>query len=124
MTSDDRDDDMLRAAFAELRSEDGRVAPDFDRVIAKATRRDRESRSVAWPLLRFAAAAVVIVALGTAYRAAVERGPRLTVPRQVLALSTWRPATDVLLETPFNDFLRHTPKLGASLLDTSTGELR
>jgi hypothetical protein len=124
MKPDDRDNDMLRAAFAELRREDEQVAPDLESVMTRRESRDDGSRSVAWPLLRLSAAAVVIFALGTAYRAVVARDSKLTVPREVVALAAWRPATDVLLETPFNDFLRHTPKLGASLLDTSTGELR
>jgi hypothetical protein len=124
MKSDERDDEMLRAAFAELRTEDLQAVPDFKAVIAKGPVHDDGSRAVAWPLLRLAAAAVVIFALGTTYRAVVARGSKLTVPREVLALSTWQSATGVLLETSFNDFLRHTPKLGASLLDTSTGDLR
>jgi hypothetical protein len=124
MKPDDRDDDMLRATFAELRRDDGQAAPGFESVVARRESRDDGSRSVSWPLLRLAAAAVVIFALGTAYRAVVARDSKLTVPREVVALAAWRPATDVLLETPFKDFLRHTPRLGASLLDTSTGELR
>lgn len=122
MKPDDRDD-MLRATFSELRRDDGQAAPTFESVVARESR-DDGSRSVAWPLLRLSAAAVVIFALGTAYRAVVAHDARLTVPREVIALAAWRPATDVLLETPFNAFLRHTPKLGASLLDTSTGDLR
>lgn len=127
MTQPDRDRD-LRAAFDELRSADERAVPAFDDVLAR--RRSIDARSARtegmrpWSLL--IAAAVVFVSVGLiALRLAhpVPRfsriTPELTVPSEVVALSGWRPATDVLLETSTRTFLTETLQLHASVLDVN-----
>ncbi len=113
MTPHDRDDEALRSAFAELRVADERSAPSFEDILAR-----RVSRA---PLVgaarRIALAAGLVLAAGLTYRAISARNGRLTVPREVIALSAWRPGTDVLLETPGRSLLQHAPQLGASLID-------
>ena len=42
--------------------------------------------------------------------------PRLVVPVEVRELSTWRPMTDLLLETPNAALLIQTPRLDESIL--------
>ena len=122
MTDRDRDYEALRAALADLRAAHEREAPSFDAVLAR-----RPSRSsLARPrLTRFAIAAGLVLAAGITYRVVAGRGERLTVPREVVALSAWRPASDMLLETPLTNLLRESPRLGASLITTRiTGEFR
>jgi hypothetical protein len=65
----------------------------------------------------------VVAAVGV-YRA-LSAPPRLMVPSEVVALSAWRPTTDVLLQTSVRDLLRQSPQLGASLIDINiAGDLR
>jgi hypothetical protein len=66
-------------------------------------------------VLGLLAAALVLLASGTEYRAIVARR-RFTVPREIVALAAWRPGTDVLLATPGSAMLRSSPSLDASLL--------
>jgi hypothetical protein len=118
MTERDRDEETLRAALRDLRDADERAAPDFDAVISRAA-----LPSYTLNVGRLAIAAGLLVA-AVGVSALFARRPKLTVPTEVIALSTWRPATDVLLETSTRELLRHTPRLGASLIDISnTGEL-
>jgi hypothetical protein len=128
VTQPDRDRE-LRAAFDELRRADERAAPAFDAVLARRRPIDalpamRIESLRPWSLM--AAAAVVFVSIGLiALRFAhpVPRFPRdtdrLTVPSEVVALSAWRPATDVLLETSARTLLTETPQLHASVLDVN-----
>ena len=115
MTPLDRDDEALRSVFAELRGADERSTPSFEDVVAR--RVSRAPFVVASAARRFAIAAGLVLAAGFMYRAISARASRLTVPREVIALSTWRPGTDVLLDTPGRNLLRHAPQLGASLID-------
>lgn len=117
MRTNDRDEDVLRAAFAELRSRDEQATPSFAHVLRPRTSGSRASLRVASPLVQIAAAAAVLVVAVLTYRV-VARGGRLTVPDEVITLAAWRPATDVLLETPGQSLLRAGPKLGSSMLDT------
>jgi hypothetical protein len=114
VTTQDRDDETLRSALAELRAEERAGAPAFEGVLARRTHRPGR-RGLAPMLLGLAAAGLVFLASGTAYRAMVAR-KRLTVPREIVALAAWRPATDVLLATPGSALLRSSPNLGLSLL--------
>lgn len=122
MTEHDRDDEVIRAALADLRAADEREAPAFDAVLARSASPSRARLHVG----RLAIAAALVLAAVGVYRAlSTLGGPRLTVPSEVVALSAWRPATDVLLETPGKNLLRQTPQLGASLIDISiTGDFR
>jgi hypothetical protein len=114
MTTHDRDDERLRGALAELRTAERAGAPPFATVLARRAKRPASARR---PSMRVAllAAALVLLASGTAYRAIVARRP-LRVPREVVALVAWRPPTDVFLTTPGSALLRTPPPLGASLL--------
>lgn len=122
MTEHDRDDEVIRAALADLRAADEREAPAFDAVLARSASASHSRLHVG----RLAIAAALVLAAVGVYRAlSTLGGPRLTVPSEVVALSAWRPATDVLLETPGKNLLRQTPQLGASLIDISiTGDFR
>jgi hypothetical protein len=123
MTHHDRDDESLRSAFAELRAADQRSAPAFEDVVARRVAAQPIGGAPA--VRRLAIAAGLVLATGLAYRAIAARAGRLTVPTEVIALSAWRPATDVLLETPGRSLLKHAPRLGASMIDiTPPGELR
>jgi hypothetical protein len=121
VTQRDRDYEALRATLHELRVADERDAPPFAAILAR-----RSARLLARPnARRLAIAAGLVLAAGLAYGLFATRGRRLTVPSEVVALSTWRPATDVLLETPVRRLLAQAPRLGASLLDPGiTGDFR
>jgi hypothetical protein len=114
MTMRDHEAEGLRDALAELREEERAEAPPFADVLA---RRTHEPGLIPPPsiLLRLLAAALVFLVVGTAYRAIVAHRP-LTVPREIVALAAWRPATDILLVTPGSELLRAAPTLGTSLL--------
>lgn len=114
MTAHNRDDEALRDALAELRAEEQAGAPPFERVLARRASQPDSSRLLPM-LVGLLAAALVLLASGTAYRMLVPR-PRLTVPSEIVALGAWRPATDVLLATPGRALLRSSPNLGSSLL--------
>jgi hypothetical protein len=125
MSPYDRDDESLRSAFAELRVADERSAPSFEDVRARRAPSGRSVFAAASVGRRLAVAAGLVLLAGLAYRMIGARTARLTVPREVIALSAWRPGTDVLLDTPARSLLRHAPQLGASLIDVKlTGEFR
>jgi hypothetical protein len=111
-------DEDIRVALRRLRADDEQSAPPFEQLLTggAADQVRRASRST-WPL-PVALAATVVVAIG-AYL--ITSKPRLTVPQEVVALSAWRPATDVLLDTPGRRLLMHAPELGASLIDLKGG---
>jgi hypothetical protein len=125
MTPHDRDDESLRSAFAELRVADERSAPSFEDVLARRASSGRLAFAGASAGWRLAVAAGLVLAAGLTYRMIGARTARVTVPREVIALSAWRSGTDMLLDTPARNLLRHTPQLGASLIDVKlTGEFR
>ena len=106
------DDNELRRRFTELREADRNRTPGFARTYgdARARRSRRATRGVR-PLVLAAAAVVVIAALSLAYGRSTT--PSTTTP----AIATWRPPTDVLLQTPGSELLGDMPALGASVLD-------
>jgi hypothetical protein len=114
-----RESDAVRSAIRELRSFDERTLPSFDAVLARRPARRPARRRVAGllPPLAIAAGVAIGVASAVVHRGA-SRSERFTVPREVRALSSWRPMTDVLLETPNRRLLREAPRLGASLIQT------
>jgi hypothetical protein len=95
-----------------LRAADERDAPVFYAVVARA----RRPRVSAWHPPRAALAVALVLVIGgtLVYRSA--RPQPLTVPDEVLALSSWRPMTDVLLGTPNRGLLREIPQFERSLL--------
>jgi hypothetical protein len=120
MTEHDPDGALVRAALAKLRADDERDAPAFDAVLSRVATHRRSRLHIRRLAI---AAALVLVAVG-AYRTLSTR-PRLMVPREVVALSAWRPATDVLLQTPGRELLRQSPQLGTSLIDINiAGDFR
>ena len=110
----------IRDAIQELRSADGqgrRSAPSFESVV-----RRRAQRNDAWrpSIARLAVAATLVIAAVFGYRAREgTRAERIVLPREVAALSTWRPMTDALLETPGRQMLRNPAPLGASIINVN-----
>jgi hypothetical protein len=115
MTVDD--DAPLRAAFDELKADDGRAHSTYAGVVARAER--PSARMLTSPVLKLAAAAVVIVVAGATYRVAFVHEPRLTVPTEVVSLVAWRPETDVLLAAPVQ-LLRAQTQVRESMIDLDT----
>lgn len=121
MTHPDRDSEALRSALSELRAVDEQQAPQFREIVDR--RRRVRAQRLSPMKLAFAAALVAAAVLG--YRVTAERAGRLTLPKEVAALSAWRPLTDVLLETPSRNLLRSASPLGASIINVNIkGELR
>ena len=104
-----------REAIEALRAADERDAPNFDAVLA----RPRTTRPV-WRVAPVAIAASLLLIVGSALIYGAMRPKPLTVPAEVLALSTWTPLTDALLEMPNYSLLRESPRLDASLLPAPT----
>lgn len=117
MITRDRDDEVLRAALADLGAADEADAPAFDAVLARIPAPSQPRLHVA----RLAIAAALVLVMTGVYQARLARRPRLTVPSEVIALSTWRPVTDALLETPGRGLLGEMPPLGASLINITGG---
>src|SRR5205814_7702933 len=107
---------VIRSALGELRAMDERRGPSFDALLVRGRRRASFGRPT---IARLALAAAVLVAAIALYRGGVSRRDRLIVPSEVVALSAWRPATDVLLESSGRDLLKNAPRLGASLIDVN-----
>jgi hypothetical protein len=97
------EDDRLRTQFANLRAEDQGAAPPFARTAAAAAALTRR-RATSWM------AVAVLPVLALAVILAV-RTPRATEPppREIAA---WSSPTAFLLETPGQQFLKQTPRLG------------
>ena len=114
----DRDEEMVRSALRGVRDAEMLTTPSFESVLARDSARRRVRPN--WPVL--AAAAAVVVALASSY--AATRRPPLTVPAEVLALSTWTSPTDALLQGARSHTELPTPRFGVSLLDTLNGENR
>lgn len=103
--------DAVRAALRELRADDESRAPRYNDVLMRARAAYRVDISRVAGLATAAVALVMAVAVA---RYALR--PRLVVPGEVVALSSWRPMTDVLLEPPGWSALKQAPRLGASVL--------
>ena len=108
------DDELVRAAFSEVKSDDTRALPSFESILARPA--SRRARLIASPVVRFAAAGLLIAAGAMTYWAMKPHAARFTVPPEVVALGAWRPPTDFLLAMP-SDLLNAPPVLGASILD-------
>lgn len=106
------DDNELRRRFTELREADRNRTPGFARMYGDArARRGRPTMRGLRPLVLAAAAVVVIAALSLAYGRSVSHSEAPT------AIATWRPPTDVLLQTPGSALLGEMPALTKSILD-------
>ena len=102
------DDDRLRTHFANLREEDRSAAPPFGRTVAGAAAVSRR----AWPW-RIALATLPVVAIAVMLTVRTRRTTE-AVPRD---LAAWSSPTAFLLETPGQQFVNQTPRLGGSLID-------
>jgi hypothetical protein len=111
------DDELLRAAFDELRNADAHEQPAFDKVFSRSTARRTPTRT--FLVLGAAAAGFALVAAIARYERITMQQRRFTVPSDVVALAAWRPATDALLP-PQSYLLRAQPVLGRSILDFDT----
>ncbi|MEO5816263.1 MAG: hypothetical protein ABIT20_13390 [Gemmatimonadaceae bacterium] len=117
MTDRSGDDERIRNAFDDLRGDDVRQHATFAAVRARGGRpRVRLSES---PVLRLAAAVVLIAGAATTYSIAVRRTPTFTVPSEVVALGAWRPETDVLLVSP-RKLLQAPTGIRESMIDVDT----
>lgn len=124
MMHHDSDAELVRAAIAELRAGDASEAgagDSFDAALRRVPA--RRNRRVTARTVLLAASVAAIAVLG--YRVAGVRPVPLELPREVAALSAWRPLTDPLLDTPGRELLRGGTPLGASILDVNlNGVLR
>jgi hypothetical protein len=111
------DDELVRAAFEELKADDLRAPSSFDAVLERST--TQRVMLYASPVFRLAAAGVVIAVAAATYATFAARQQRFTVPSEVVALGAWRPATDALLPSNSSP-LGAAPALGRSILDLDT----
>jgi hypothetical protein len=102
-------DETIRTLLSELRDADAANAPALSAVIK---RRPAATVFDAHRALGMLAAAGIVIATSVAVREGMK--PRLVVPQEVVALSSWRPMTDALLER-LPDVITDAP-LTASLL--------
>jgi hypothetical protein len=117
MTAHNGDDERLRAAFEDLKRDDVRVRSTYASVVARGTR--QRASLFASPVLRLAAAVVVLVAAAVTYTVGFRREPKFRVPREVIALGAWRPETDVLLASP-TKLLQAQTGIRESMIDVDT----
>ena len=110
------DDERVRQAFDDLQCDDDRASSTYVGVLAHA--RPQRATLHMSPVLRLAAAALMVAAIGTTLRI-VTREPKLAVPREVIALTAWRPETDVLLAAP-SQLLRAQTPLRESMIELDT----
>jgi len=114
-----KDEPRVRDAIQELRVADAearRAAPSFESVL-----RRRVERGWRPSVARLAVAATLVIAAVAGYGAMRGGTPseRMVLPREVAALSAWRPMTDVLLETPGRQMLQNPAPLGASIINVN-----
>ncbi len=100
-------EDNLRAHFANLREEDRSAAPPFDRTEAAAIALSRRGSSLRIALAAMPVLAVVVMLALRSYRSTN------AVPRE---LAGWSSPTAFLLETPGEQLLMQTPRLGEPLM--------
>jgi hypothetical protein len=123
MTNDERDE-SVRRAFQELRAEDRRALPPFERMLARSsgktvTRTAHHRAGVAW--LAALAAASVLVAAGVGLIAVrdLDRpsiaivGSMATGATGATGLVAWQSPTERLLLTTGSDLTRELPRIGA-----------
>ena len=106
-----RDDRTIREAIRALRQSDERLgdAPPFVAV------RTRTAPDVSWPIGRLAVVIGMLFIAGVSIARFARPTAEFTVPSEVLALSTWQPLTNALLETPTRAFLAQTRAIDSTL---------
>jgi hypothetical protein len=101
------EDSHLRSRFAKLREEDRSTVPPFTRAVGVEAARSR--RGSAW---RIALAAMPVLAIAVMLAVRTHRSTD-SVPRE---LAAWSSPTAFLLETPGQQLLNQTPRLGEPLI--------
>jgi hypothetical protein len=126
MTHHDGDAELVRNAIAELRAADtidSRAGDSFAAMLRRVPA--RRNRRVTARTVLLAASVVALAVVGYRVADVQPTPPPLELPREVAALSAWRPMTDPLLETPGRELLRGGRPLGTSILDLNlNGALR
>lgn len=106
-------------ALLPLVAQEVELSPDFrTRVLAAVESAGDARRHAPWRILALAAASAVVLAALLTYTLRLRNSPPAPQADLVAAqkLAAWRAPSDIFLETPGRDFLRNTPKLGASYL--------
>lgn len=101
------EDSGLKTHFANLREEDRSAAPPFGRTAAAAAAFSRRGSS--W---RIAVDAMPVLAIAVMLAVRAHRSTD-AAPRE---LAAWSSPTAFLLETPGNQLLKQTPRLGERLI--------
>jgi hypothetical protein len=114
------EDQKIRELFAELKCDEERDAPDFEKLWSAATLRAAENRRRRFFLrVTAAAAALALIGIAIALLITPQRGqgqrhaavpPARNVPAQlpwqsIMLISQWRSPTDFLLDTTTEDIL-------------------
>jgi hypothetical protein len=99
------EDEVLRAAFGELRAIERGMTPAFQ-CDARAVARD----SVAIAMRGFAAAVLALFVILTCN--SIVQSARAPMPSSYVDMTSWKAPTDFLLETPQSDLLKTVPQFG------------
>lgn len=114
MKTRDERDELIRRTFRELRDEDLRALPSFERTLARSS--GRAAGRAANHRAAWLAGAVVLVLAGVGLIVAwdlVRRPPVQSVESTAARLVDWRSPTERLLQTTGRDLTRELPRIGA-----------
>jgi len=103
----------LKKLFANLREEDGSVAPPFDRMAAGAAVSSRRDSS--W---RIALAAMAVLVIVVMFALRPHPSPYRSTDATPRELAAWSSPTAFLLATPGKQFLNQMPRLGEPLMES------
>ena len=112
--------DNVRRAIEELRESDLRSGdtPSLPGLLQR--KHVRRQLRIAWPRSARLVLAVALLLVAVFGYGRLTRPAPMSLPREVIALSTWRPMTDVLLDTPGRELLRDATPLGRSIINVNT----
>ena len=112
----DPEDRELQRLFALQRQQDEQAAPAFTRVMARANSRSETARPV-FPVVRFATAVALLLAMGTVAVIFLRRHPRPAVQpmRTAMLITDWQSPTDELLKTPGAEWFSNVPQINESV---------
>ena len=102
-------EDDLRRQFQELRQDEARAVPPFERIAVRRVR-------TRWRLLPLVVAVSLLVVITLAV---VRWRERAAFQAGVPPIATWRAPTDVLLRTSNSDLLRNVPSFGSTRKGTT-----
>jgi len=115
-------DDELRSRFSRLREQDAVQAPDFDAMRNRITSRARADRPMGASLLRYAAAAVLVIAAGLLVHR-LRNVSETKTDHSVPAIGSWESPTASLLAAPSRELLDPPPLLSSVLDGVSAATL-